>query len=128
MSAGGFLAQDTLQCGDEVLPRQAARCEGRPGAHAQGAGPLQAVVGGAACGSAAGDSAARWAARYTGVSGAGRFAAVCGGNRRVVKDGVRYLPLPHPSGVSRWLNERENVEAVARGMAIMREWVVELGI
>jgi uracil-DNA glycosylase len=44
------------------------------------------------------------------------------------RDGVRYLPLPHPSGVSRWLNEPENREAVARGMAIMREWVEELGI
>jgi uracil-DNA glycosylase len=45
-----------------------------------------------------------------------------------VKDGVRFLPLPHPSGVSRWLNERENVEAVARAMAIMHEWVTELSI
>jgi uracil-DNA glycosylase len=46
----------------------------------------------------------------------------------VIKDGVRYLPLPHPSGVSRWLNEPENAQAVARSMAIMREWVEELGI
>jgi uracil-DNA glycosylase len=46
----------------------------------------------------------------------------------VIKDGARYLPLPHPSGVSRWLNEPENVQAVARSMAIMREWVQELGI
>jgi uracil-DNA glycosylase len=46
----------------------------------------------------------------------------------VIKDGVRYLPLPHPSGVSRWLNEPENVRAVERAMAIMREWVTELGI
>jgi uracil-DNA glycosylase len=45
-----------------------------------------------------------------------------------VKVGVRYLPLPLPSGVSRWLNEPENVQAVARAMAIMREWVAELGI
>jgi uracil-DNA glycosylase len=46
----------------------------------------------------------------------------------VIKDSVRYLPLPHPSGVSRWLNEPENVAAVARAMAIMREWVEDLGI
>jgi uracil-DNA glycosylase len=46
----------------------------------------------------------------------------------VVKDGVHYLPLPHPSGVSRWLNDPENIQAVARAMAIMREWVEELGI
>jgi uracil-DNA glycosylase len=45
-----------------------------------------------------------------------------------IKDGVRYLPLPHPSGVSRWLNEPVNVEAVGRAMGIMREWVEELGI
>lgn len=46
----------------------------------------------------------------------------------VVKNGVRYLPLPHPSGVSRWLNERENVEAVERAMLVLREWIEELGI
>lgn len=46
----------------------------------------------------------------------------------VVKDGVHYLPLPHPSGVSRWLNERENIEAVNRATAILRMWVEELGI
>jgi uracil-DNA glycosylase len=46
----------------------------------------------------------------------------------VVWDGVRYLPLPHPSGVSRWLNERQNVAAVELSMAIMRGWVEELGI
>lgn len=45
-----------------------------------------------------------------------------------VVEGVRFLPLPHPSGVSRWLNEPENVRAVERSMAILREWVQELGI
>ncbi len=45
-----------------------------------------------------------------------------------VRDGVRYLPLPHPSGVSRWLNEPGNVAAVARSMAILRGWVEELGL
>jgi uracil-DNA glycosylase len=40
-----------------------------------------------------------------------------------IRDGVRYLPLPHPSGVSRWLNEPRNVEAVGRAMAILRGWV-----
>ncbi len=35
-------------------------------------------------------------------------------------DGVRYLPLPHPSGVSRWLNDAPNVEAVARAMIELR--------
>lgn len=46
----------------------------------------------------------------------------------VERDGVRYLPLPHPSGVSRWLNEADNLAAVARSMAILHEWVDELGI
>ena len=46
----------------------------------------------------------------------------------VERDGVRYLPLPHPSGVSRWLNEPENVAKVERAMGILRGWVEELGI
>ncbi len=49
------------------------------------------------------------------------------GTARVV-DGVRYLPLPHPSGVSRWLNDAPNLEAVARAMICLRGWVDELGI
>lgn len=46
----------------------------------------------------------------------------------VVKDGVRYLPMPHPSGVSRWLNEPANIAAVEQSMAVLRGWVDELGI
>jgi uracil-DNA glycosylase len=46
----------------------------------------------------------------------------------VEKDGVRYLPLPHPSGVSRWLNEPENVARVEHAMAILRGWVEEFEI
>lgn len=46
----------------------------------------------------------------------------------VERDGVRYLPLPHPSGVSRWLNERENIEAVGRATDILRDWITELKI
>lgn len=40
-----------------------------------------------------------------------------------IREGVRYLPLPHPSGVSRWLNEPANVASVDRAMAILRGWV-----
>jgi uracil-DNA glycosylase len=40
-----------------------------------------------------------------------------------IRDGVRYLPLPHPSGVSRWLNEPANVAAVERAMTILRGWI-----
>jgi uracil-DNA glycosylase len=39
--------------------------------------------------------------------------------------GIRYLPLPHPSGVSRWLNEPANVAAVDRTMSILRGWIEE---
>ncbi len=49
------------------------------------------------------------------------------GNAEIL-GGIRYLPLPHPSGVSRWLNTSENVDAVGRAMAILRSWVDELGI
>jgi len=45
-----------------------------------------------------------------------------------IREGIRYLALPHPSGVSRWLNEPANIEAVGRAMAILREWVEELRI
>jgi uracil-DNA glycosylase len=45
-----------------------------------------------------------------------------------VRDGIRYLPLPHPSGVSRWLNEPANVAAVERAMAHLRGWVRELDL
>lgn len=45
-----------------------------------------------------------------------------------VAGGVRYLALPHPSGVSRWLNEPANVAAVGRSMDLLRAWVEELGI
>lgn len=51
----------------------------------------------------------------------------CVGNA-VIREGVRYLPLPHPSGVSRWLNEPRNVEAVGRAMGHLQGWVAELQI
>ena len=40
-----------------------------------------------------------------------------------VRDGVLFIPLPHPSGVSRWLNEPANLAAVAKAMEILRSWV-----
>jgi uracil-DNA glycosylase len=45
-----------------------------------------------------------------------------------IRNGVRYLSLPHPSGVSRWLNEPHNVAAVVRAMSLLKGWVEELGI
>jgi uracil-DNA glycosylase len=40
-----------------------------------------------------------------------------------IRDGVLFIPLPHPSGVSRWLNDPANVAAVDRAMEILRSWV-----
>lgn len=45
-----------------------------------------------------------------------------------IRQGVRFLPLPHPSGVSRWLNEAENIAAVERAMLLLRSWVEQLKI
>ena len=45
-----------------------------------------------------------------------------------IRDGVRYLPLPHPSGVSRWLNEPDNLSAVARATGLLKVWVEDLEI
>ena len=59
----------------------------------------------------------------------GRVASLSGTvGTATIRGGIRYLPLPHPSGVSRWLNEPENVAAVGRAMAHLRDWVDELGI
>ena len=41
-----------------------------------------------------------------------------------IRDGVLYIPLPHPSGVSRWLNEPPNVAAVGKAMGILRHSVL----
>jgi uracil-DNA glycosylase family 4 len=40
--------------------------------------------------------------------------------------GVRLLPLPHPSGVSRWLNEPAHQALLARALALLSTWREEL--
>jgi uracil-DNA glycosylase family 4 len=40
---------------------------------------------------------------------------------RVERDGRLWLPLPHPSPVSRWLNQPANREQVARAIALLAE-------
>ncbi len=42
--------------------------------------------------------------------------------------GVRYLPLPHPSGVSRWLNSATARAQVDRACALLKQWREELQI
>ncbi len=38
------------------------------------------------------------------------------------RDGMFFLPLPHPSGVSRWLNEPEHMELLRKALGILAEW------
>jgi uracil-DNA glycosylase len=45
----------------------------------------------------------------------------------IEREGVFYIALPHPSGVSRWLNEPRNAAAVARAMKLASERIRSLG-
>src|ERR1700738_2783349 len=38
------------------------------------------------------------------------------------RDGMFLLPLPHPSGVSRWLNDAEHMELLRKALGILAEW------
>ncbi|HLH63417.1 MAG TPA: uracil-DNA glycosylase family protein [Ktedonobacteraceae bacterium] len=38
------------------------------------------------------------------------------------RDGMLFLPLPHPSGVSRWLNGTEHMELLRQALGILAEW------
>ena len=40
------------------------------------------------------------------------------------KDGMLLLPLPHPSGVSRWLLDADHQQLLQRALAILAEWRV----
>ncbi len=42
------------------------------------------------------------------------------------QSGVRFLPLPHPSGVSRWLNELAHQALLARALELLALWRHEL--
>jgi uracil-DNA glycosylase family 4 len=42
------------------------------------------------------------------------------------QSGVRILPLPHPSGVSRWLNELAHQALLARALELLAVWRHEL--
>ena len=53
--------------------------------------------------------------------GIGTLAEAVG--RTVEIDGVVYVPLPHPSGASTWLNARENKERLRRSLATLGELV-----
>lgn len=40
------------------------------------------------------------------------------------QNGMLFLPLPHPSGVSRWLNEPEHQKLQQRALALLSDWRV----
>ena len=42
------------------------------------------------------------------------------------RDGLVYVPLPHPSGASTWLNAPENKERLARALSTLEEQVAAL--
>lgn len=44
------------------------------------------------------------------------------------RDGMRLLPLPHPSGVSRWLNDPEHLALLQRALQLLSTWRVEYGL
>ncbi|PWT74242.1 MAG: uracil-DNA glycosylase [Chloroflexi bacterium] len=44
--------------------------------------------------------------------------------RQYLCNGVRLLPLPHPSGVSRWLNSGEHQQQLAAAIDILASWRV----
>jgi uracil-DNA glycosylase len=44
----------------------------------------------------------------------------------VRRDGIVYVPLPHPSGASTWLNASENKERLDRALAMLKEQAAAL--
>ena len=52
--------------------------------------------------------------------GPSRLSEIIGAS--VERDGVHLLPLPHPSGVSRWLNEPEHQALLARALELLANW------
>jgi uracil-DNA glycosylase len=53
--------------------------------------------------------------------GAGKLSEAVG--ETFVRDGVVYVPLPHPSGASTWLNVPENKRRLSRALAVLGELV-----
>ena len=40
------------------------------------------------------------------------------------RDGMLFLPLPHPSGVSRWLNDGDHQQLLQQALRLLSEWRV----
>lgn len=56
--------------------------------------------------------------------GIGRLSEAVGRSFR--RDGVVYVPLPHPSGASTWLNAPENRERLWRSLAVIKDLMVSV--
>jgi uracil-DNA glycosylase family 4 len=52
--------------------------------------------------------------------GKGRLEEVIGSHQE--RAGVLLLPLPHPSGVSRWLNDPEHQQLLQKALALLAHW------
>lgn len=52
--------------------------------------------------------------------GKGRLEEIIGTYQE--RDGIFFLPLPHPSGVSRWLNAPEHQQLLHEALALLGEW------
>jgi uracil-DNA glycosylase len=48
--------------------------------------------------------------------------------KAVRRDGIVYVPLPHPSGASTWLNASENKERLDRALAMLKEQTATLWV
>lgn len=46
--------------------------------------------------------------------------------KTIRRDGIVYVPLPHPSGTSTWLNAPENKERLDRALAMLKEQAAAL--
>lgn len=56
--------------------------------------------------------------------GIGRLSDAVG--EAVTRDGIIYVPLPHPSGASTWLNQPENKERLALALGLLGECMAVL--
>ncbi|RAQ94879.1 hypothetical protein A4R35_04975 [Thermogemmatispora tikiterensis] len=45
-----------------------------------------------------------------------------------IEETRRWLPLPHPSGISRWLNVPRHREQLQRALTLLADWRRELGL
>lgn len=52
--------------------------------------------------------------------GKGRLEDIIG--RYEERDGILFLPLPHPSGVSRWLNDSDHQQLLREALKLLAEW------